>query len=375
MDKKRIKKAALGAARDVGLAFLVVVIIMGALLAYCRVWPPVVVVESGSMMHSMESQIGIIDTGDMVLVKYSPDIDDVVTYALGETTGHRTYGEYGDVIIYRPDGSYNQTPIIHRAIVWLELNESQVHTFPSGDYDYANCAFDAPVLGIFGESIQIIMPDYGFKERDVIINVEGIIENFERVGSEPHSGYITMGDGNSPIYDQKPSGYLLVKPEWVVGKAFGELPWFGLIKLTITGELNWGDAPPNSWTNLIISIIIILGIPLFIDFGLPRLKRKKDGNGEDADGGGSDDTSPGAEAQEGPGKEELGESTEERQSPENEKGSEPPGEAPKVPTEVPEEPAEVKTEVPVETHNESPAETPVETHNEGPVDMPEDDLH
>ncbi|MCK4757263.1 MAG: hypothetical protein KAS67_02300, partial [Thermoplasmata archaeon] len=60
MDKKHLKKAALGAARDVGLAFLVVVIIMGALLAYCRVWPPVVVVESGSMMHSVESQIGII---------------------------------------------------------------------------------------------------------------------------------------------------------------------------------------------------------------------------------------------------------------------------------------------------------------------------
>ena len=144
------------------------------------------------------------------------------------------------------------------------------------------------------------LPDYGFKERDVVISIEGIIENFERAGVEPHSGYVTMGDNNSPIYDQKPSGYMLVKPEWVVGKAFGELPWFGLIKLTITGEIR-GDAPPNSWTNLIISIIIILGIPLFIDFGLPKLKRKKDGNGEHADAGGSEEIEDGAET-EGPTK-------------------------------------------------------------------------
>ena len=58
MNIEKVKKTAWSIVKDVLLALLVVVIVMGALFAYCQVWPPVVVVESGSMMHGVNSEIG-----------------------------------------------------------------------------------------------------------------------------------------------------------------------------------------------------------------------------------------------------------------------------------------------------------------------------
>ena len=39
-----------------------------------------------------------------------------------------TYGEYGDVVIYRPLGSTTKTPIIHRALCLVQFNETG-HSF------------------------------------------------------------------------------------------------------------------------------------------------------------------------------------------------------------------------------------------------------
>ena len=38
--------------------------------------------------------------------------------------GYKTYGDYGDVVIYDRDGSTAQTPVIHRAIVELVYNST-----------------------------------------------------------------------------------------------------------------------------------------------------------------------------------------------------------------------------------------------------------
>ena len=79
-----------------------------------------VVVESKSMQHSDRSSIGVIDTGDIVMVRSVGSADEVVTYLRGVATGHSTYGEPGDVIIYHKSGM--SRPIIHRAIAALEYN-------------------------------------------------------------------------------------------------------------------------------------------------------------------------------------------------------------------------------------------------------------
>ena len=100
MVKQKTKDALKATARDLLIAVLIVVIIMGLLYAYCRVWPPIVVVESGSMMHSDDSQIGVIDTGDMVLVQQVDSKDEVVTYLEGEGNNYITYSGFGDVIVY-----------------------------------------------------------------------------------------------------------------------------------------------------------------------------------------------------------------------------------------------------------------------------------
>jgi len=273
MNIEKVKKLSWSVVKDVVLALIVVVIVMGALFAYCQVWPPVVVVESGSMMHGVNSEIGIIDTGDMVLVKKAPSKEDVIAFVEGESRNHRTYGEFGDVIIYRPNGRDDLTPIIHRAVMWLDINTTHVQTLPDGKIDFDNYTYDVPELGLYDTTSDITLQDYGYKARDVVISLDGVIYNFRRMNIEPHGGYITMGDNNAPTYDQRQGSYLLIKEEWVVGRAFGELPWFGLIKLSLTGELKV-DAPPNSWQNLSVAILIILGIPLFIDFGLPFFMKK-----------------------------------------------------------------------------------------------------
>ena len=99
--------------------------IRGVCFLYTGNWPPVVVVESESMMHSnTESFLGVIDTGDLVLVKTIGSRDDVVTYAQGKADDYSTYSDYGDVIIYRKNGYGDVTPVIHRALVWLEYNQT-----------------------------------------------------------------------------------------------------------------------------------------------------------------------------------------------------------------------------------------------------------
>ncbi len=110
------KKSLYAAIKDIIISVIVVAIIFGGLYAYTQVWPPIVVIESGSMQHGSDSHIGTIDTGDIVLVKriYSPD--DVITYVEGRIKGYQTYGDYGDVIIYHCRGD----SIIHRAIVYLQ---------------------------------------------------------------------------------------------------------------------------------------------------------------------------------------------------------------------------------------------------------------
>ena len=135
---------------------------------------PAVAVESGSMLPN----IGI---GDVVLIQ---DIDrtDIITYSQGSSSGYESFDKYGDVILYRKFGSTADTPIIHRAMYWVDEGEPMWNNGPLA----------------------------------------------------PHAGYITKGDNNRDI-DQVASTRknTPIKEEWVIGVARWHIPWVGYLSLAV----------------------------------------------------------------------------------------------------------------------------------------------
>lgn len=138
-------------------------------------WTPMVAVESGSMEPHMQ-------VGDIIFIK-NIDRVDLVTNEEGKGLGYVTFGDYGDVILYRPYGQEGITPIIHRAMYRVEAGEPMWENGPAA----------------------------------------------------PYSGYITKGD--NPVtnrhYDQEGqiSYYVPVKDEWVIGVARYRIPYLGHIRL------------------------------------------------------------------------------------------------------------------------------------------------
>ncbi len=245
--------------KDILVSLVILGIILGSLYAFSGRWPPMVVIESGSMMHSEESQIGIIDPGDIVLVQES-DKEDITTYVEGRATGYRKYGEYGDVIIFEPDGDGGETPIIHRVVLYLEENDSVRGTFdiPSlGNLEYGRDWNTSNEEGQYRDlEGNVTLYDYGHRDEDLEIDLSVIDQE----------GYITKGDNNDDI-DQTSTRPLSppVKEEWIKGRARGELPWFGIIKLVYLGRTE--HIPRNSWNNFVISIAIILLLPVIAEIG------------------------------------------------------------------------------------------------------------
>jgi len=97
-----------------------------------------------------------------------------------------------------------------------------------------------------------------------------------------------ISDINGRIVEQ-------VSIEWVIGVARGEVPWFGLIKLNLNGNPGYDEAPENSRTNLKISLVLLLGVPLMLNvmyyvfasrYGTLEADEKKDGSGTDGKGKG-----------------------------------------------------------------------------------------
>jgi signal peptidase len=202
----------------------------------------------------------------------------------GEASGYSKYGAYGDVIIYRPNGLAERLdgsrviPIIHRLVLWVEINSTRVDP-GHGGIDYANYSFDVPSLGLRDTAGEVVLSDYGFWRDTVRIYLGEILSDFEARGKTPHGGFITKGDHNDG--PDQPS-YEPVLPEWIVGKAWGELPWFGLIKLRATGA-NLSGVPGNSWVNLGVTLAIVITVPLALDFILPRLGKAKKASQQQAD--------------------------------------------------------------------------------------------
>ena len=280
-------KSALLILRDIGLALLVVLLVFLVMWAYSGVWPPIVVVESSSMQHDdFSGSVGVIDTGDLVLVQHANSPSEIETWASGRCSGHETYGKPGDVIIYNQKGGGDK-PIIHRALIWLEFN-----TTSNNGFDIPDLECEKWVYGVnwwIGDSTTNETPPYNLDET-VILNItwdhgvrhvrlllSSYLAEIKDDGGWTDGGFLALGDNNQNVDAN------LIKHEWVIGRARGELPWFGLIKLTVTGETPWwkictspGErycAAENSWYSLVIALFVLIVVPIALDIGIGFYQR------------------------------------------------------------------------------------------------------
>lgn len=274
-----------GWVRDLLIAAVVMVVILGAIFAYTQVWPPLVVVESSSMQHGdSTSYVGVIDTGDLVFVQAAPHRSDVITYVEGRATGYQTYGDYGDVIIFRIASNPTLTPIIHRAIMYVipdpqgGADVPDLQNLPPAQWSAIDT--NGSPTHSTSQLTSVTIHEMGYNHN---LGITFDLAYFMGSSLYHHPGYITMGDNNAyhRCFSLDPCGPSIpYDTSWfpsqgdIIGHARGEIPWLGLIKLllspTSSCAMGWGDpcAPANSWTDLAYSLVGIAIFPFALELAL-----------------------------------------------------------------------------------------------------------
>ncbi|WP_435359974.1 S26 family signal peptidase [Haloarchaeobius sp. DFWS5] len=214
--------------RDIGGSLLTVAVIGLVLFGVSGVWPPLVAVESGSMEpHMYKNDLVFIVDDQRYPGNGAVEGTGVVTHRIGEQdTGYWSFGDYGNVIIYQPYGDERATPIIHRAMFYVEEGENW--------YDKANESY----------------LNSGASSCEAIAN---------GACPAPHAGFITKGD-NNPTYDQVATQSNIVRPDWVRGKAKVRIPWLGWIRLKFA-QLSTGAAAAST-NPLVAGFRLSLGLSL-----------------------------------------------------------------------------------------------------------------
>jgi signal peptidase len=166
-------------------AFVALIVAIGIAATGC--WPFMVAVESESMVPNLM-------VGDVVFLVHPSRIGGITTWEEGKQTGYRSFGDYGDVIVYYPNG--HGKAIIHRAIAYVNASE--------------------------------IIP----------------VRSGERLSSSDQkaeiSGYITQGDANrypdQLVVIRTSNGVEKIQPvqeNWIVGVAKFRIPLIGYLRLLI----------------------------------------------------------------------------------------------------------------------------------------------
>ncbi|MCI4365765.1 MAG: S26 family signal peptidase [Thermoplasmata archaeon] len=257
-------------------ALAIVVLLVVSLFAFTQNWPPVYVVESDSMQHGYSDVVGLINTGDLVLAQKIPN-STIQTYVVGRQTGYTTYGEYGDVLLYQPNGVAG-TPIIHRAILYLQWVPSLraydalgLAGLPCGNQPGAVYATPGTPsdCGTTSLTNTIDLMHIGWEDANLSIPLQS-----SQLGG--HSGFVTMGDNNvidgMGCYDQSscfPLGEL-VEPGWVLGVARGMIPWVGALKLWAEQSPTTGEIPSQSWQFLGLTIAGLILLAFGLHFALRK---------------------------------------------------------------------------------------------------------
>jgi signal peptidase len=192
-------------ARDLATSVVSVLLLGAYLFAVSGVWPPMVAIESGSMEPNIQVNdlAFVMDTDrfqpeESVRTANGSDTG-VVTAAVGAKTGYSQFGDSGDVIVFEPNGNSGRTPVIHRAMFWVEQGENWC------EHEAVESAF--------------------------LRNTDG------EQCTATHAGFITKGDNNA-VYDQAGNNQAgtapitaPVRPGWIVGTAETRIPLLGWFRL------------------------------------------------------------------------------------------------------------------------------------------------
>lgn len=278
--------------REIILAAGMITLLVLAMWAHTGSMPPLVVVESNSMQHDKDGEIGTIDAGDLVLV-HEPGKDRIITFVEATNPdsphyGYESLGMEGDVIIYERNGEDDSTPIIHRALFKVEIGE----TAPVNEEGECSeevtlwddkCIISWTVLGsnqVNVEKINLIF-DGNNTGKYSCKGVPGHASSKWYSVEEyrpPSPGFITLGDNNNCDDDHDVSMFASclsiengvcrpVQEEWVIGISGAEIPWVGIVKLMVSGGESPGisQVPGASILYLILLIGAVLTLPMLIE--------------------------------------------------------------------------------------------------------------
>lgn len=294
------------------LAVAMIAFLVLGLWAHTGTMPPLVVVESSSMIHEENGEVGSIDAGDLILVMDTP-YDSIITFAEASDRnnkyhGYETHGMEGDVIIYHKNGDEG-TPIIHRAILRVEPSQTtSPNRLAANDSDYCpnggtwdsavededgeigTCVLTWSVPGTNvtnSETITIRFDGYNAGYYDCKRMAHANVEPYLVVWNwQPkHSGIVTLGDNNQCSVDQ--GGLVVngssgihsasgvagpVREDWLVGVAGGEIPWLGTVKLMLSGA----DSPGTQYVpgSSFLFLAMVIGGIIFAPVGLEVMLKK-----------------------------------------------------------------------------------------------------
>ncbi|PSG96187.1 hypothetical protein BRD56_11700 [Thermoplasmatales archaeon SW_10_69_26] len=261
----------MGGLRDYVYIALAVVAVFGVLFAVTGSWPPVLTVQSNSMMHVNETEYragqgharaedvgfgrtGTIDPGDLVLVESVDDPEDIETFAGSDDT---RYGDDGDALVFQRTGSGTDLTIVHRAMTYVEAEgegDNRTYTVEWTEEwllppeELATCSREPSFRCTFDER-GVFIPEIGVFEcpQSGPPSRGGLGESrCENPTPKPFlgSGFLTKGDNEAtnPGADQAPTrrGETALNPQPVVmeqirGVARGELPALGVWKVAFSG--------------------------------------------------------------------------------------------------------------------------------------------
>jgi signal peptidase len=232
-------------AREILWVAAVVAGIAVALFLISGTWPAVVTIESESMVPHM-------NVGDLVFVVRADRLGDLQTWESGQVSGYTKFGDYGDVLIYAPNGAGGSLvpglgggvhPIIHRVLA--ETPDGSA--IPVYYYFFRGTGTPAEFL-----PVQIVDNAWVLEDGTVVARIENGMLIPDSENSTPDQGYIltsglvaekggyiTKGDNNvrsdqGSFLSRTELGIIQpVRDEWVVGKALFAIPLLGYIPLNI----------------------------------------------------------------------------------------------------------------------------------------------